>query len=109
MLEENKTVAKTHRTCYACSYEYPIKMPSCPVCGAYPKKREVNEVDAEVVLVSAKTHRKPARTTKRKLSQEIIATNGDKKELEKIRIKYGYKRGWAEKMISVYSHVWWGR
>ena len=61
------------------------------------------EVDAEVKEYTGGKPSKPIKPTRRQLSSEIIATQGNIGELKKVARRYGYGDNWAYKMKNVYS------
>ena len=61
----------------------------------------VVEVDEKMIEV---TDEKPAKPSKRKLTQEIEETGGDRDAVDAIRRKYGYNPRWTNYIMK--AHKW---
>ena len=105
--KKQKAAAAANRVCEFCNYVYAKTEPVCPLCGAAPVRREVEEVDVEISEAKGDINpdRKKKKPTKRTLTAEILATGGDMNELRKLRRKYGYHARWPERMAEVYKYA----
>ena len=110
-VKRQKEKASTVRLCEWCNFVYEKTEPACPLCGAEPLRREVEEVDAPITEVTGAIRKaaKKRGPTKRVLSQEILETGGDIDRLRALGKRYGYKPAWPHQMKRVYKFAWSSR
>ena len=100
--DEVKRAAGKAQQCMACGYVYPKTEEACPLCAHVPEKPKPVEVEVSVKEIKER----PKRMTKKRLSAEIVATEGDFNKLLELQRRYGYSYGWATKMQRIYKYAW---
>jgi len=105
VIEPETVKQKQVRICKSCGYTYPPSRPECPLCGAEHPVEQVREESIALEEATRRGNRK-RRAVKRDINRRVIATGGDRKELERLRVEMKFKPGWTYKMIEIFSPVW---
>lgn len=105
VIEPETVKQKQIRICKGCGYAYPPSRSECPLCGAEHPVEQVREESIALEEATRRSNRK-RRAVKRDINRQVVATGGDRKELERLRIKNNFKPGWTYKMIEIFSPVW---